>query len=75
MSQRSRKRTKTDQTTVAPIHLNDIHRSLLEALPHAVVLLCEDNRVSYANPAAESFFGLSLAVLRRQEISALFLSL
>jgi two-component system nitrogen regulation sensor histidine kinase GlnL len=36
-----------------------------------VVLLCEDNRVSYANPAAESFFGLSLAVLRRQEISDL----
>ncbi len=71
MSQRSRKRTKSDQTTVAPIHLNDIHRSLLEALPHAVVLLCEDNRVSYANPAAESFFGLSLAVLRRQEISDL----
>ena len=71
MSQRSRKRTKSDQTTVAPIHLNDIHRSLLEALPHAVVLLCEDNRVSYANPAAESFFGLSLAVQRRQEISDL----
>jgi two-component system nitrogen regulation sensor histidine kinase GlnL len=71
MSQRSRKRTKANQETVAPTHLNDIHRSLLEALPHAVVLLCEDNRVSYANPAAESFFGLSLAVLRRQEISDL----
>ena len=71
MSQRSRRRTKADQPTVAPTHLNDIHRSLLEALPHAVVLLCEDNRVSYANPAAESFFGLSLAVLRRQEISDL----
>ena len=71
MSQRSRKRTKADQVTLAPTHLNDIHRSLLEAQPHAVVLLCEDNRVSYANPAAESFFGLSLAVLRRQEISDL----
>lgn len=51
--------------------MSHIHRSLLEALPHAVVLLGADDRVSYANPAAESLFGLSLAVLRRQKVSDL----
>jgi two-component system nitrogen regulation sensor histidine kinase GlnL len=71
MNQRTRKRAKADQTEIVPAPLQDIHRSLLEAVPHAVVLLGPDNRVTYANPAAESFFGLSLAVLKRQKVSDL----
>ena len=38
-------------------------------MPHAVVILADDGRVVYANPAAENFFGLSVAVLRRQQLS------
>ena len=71
MNQRTRKRAKAEQTEIAPAPLQDIHRSLLEAVPHAVVLLGPDNSVFYANPAAESFFGLSLAVLKRQKVSDL----
>ena len=41
---------------------------LLAALPHAVLVLAEDDRVLYANPAAESFFSLSQAMLKRQRL-------
>jgi two-component system nitrogen regulation sensor histidine kinase GlnL len=42
---------------------------LLAALPHAVLVLGEDERVLYANAAAESFFSLSQAMLKRQRLS------
>lgn len=54
--------------TSAPI-ASDLHRQLLEALPHAVVILAGTDRIAYANPAAENFFGLSLAVLSRQKLA------
>ena len=41
---------------------------LLAALPHAVQVLGEDDRVLYANAAAESFFSLSQAMLKRQRL-------
>jgi len=41
---------------------------LLAALPHAVLVLGEDDRVLYANAAAESFFSLSQAMLKRQTL-------
>ena len=44
------------------------HDLLLAALPHPILAVAEDERVVYANPAAEGFFSISLAVLRRQQL-------
>src|SRR5262249_46671054 len=41
---------------------------LLAALPHPILVLGEDDRVLYANAAAESFFSLSQGVLKRQTL-------
>lgn len=49
----------------------EMHKLLLESLPHAVVLLDANDRIAFANPSAEQFFGMSDAVLRRQEMSDL----
>jgi two-component system, NtrC family, nitrogen regulation sensor histidine kinase GlnL len=45
--------------------------TLLHALPHPLLLLRSDNRIVYANFAAEVFFGLSEPVLRRRKIDDL----
>ena len=45
--------------------------ALLHALPHPVIVLRDDNRVAYANFAAEVFFGVSEPVLRRRKIDEL----
>ena len=44
------------------------HDLLLGALPHPILVLGEDERVLYANAAAESFFSLSQGVLKRQTL-------
>lgn len=44
---------------------------VLNAIPHAVVVVEEDNRILFANLAAESFFGASAATLRRQKLNDL----
>lgn len=44
------------------------HDLLLAALPHPIVVLAEDNRIVYANAAAEFFFTVSSAVLRRMRL-------
>ncbi|MFM7084611.1 MAG: two-component system sensor histidine kinase NtrB [Hyphomicrobium sp.] len=44
---------------------------LLQALPHPILVLREDNTVAYANTAAEAFFSTSLSVLRRETLDAL----
>ena len=44
------------------------HDMLVAALPHPILVLGEDDRVLYANQAAEQFLSTSLAVLRRQEL-------
>ncbi len=41
---------------------------LLNALPHTVLLLEPDNRITYANSAAEDFFQMSASTLCRHEI-------
>lgn len=42
---------------------------LVNALPHPVVVLSVDDKIAYANAAAELFFSTSLAVMRRQKLS------
>jgi two-component system nitrogen regulation sensor histidine kinase GlnL len=44
------------------------HDLLLAALPHPVLVLADDDRVLYANLAAESFFSLSHGMLKRQTL-------
>src|SRR5215470_20429494 len=44
------------------------HDLLLAALPHPILVLGDDERVLYANPAAESFFSLSQGMLKRQTL-------
>src|SRR5215510_7578776 len=44
------------------------HDLLLAALPHPILVLGEDDRVLYANGAAELFFSLSQGVLKRQTL-------
>jgi two-component system, NtrC family, nitrogen regulation sensor histidine kinase GlnL len=44
------------------------HDLLLAALPHPILVLGDDDRVLYANPAAESFFSLSQGMLKRQTL-------
>lgn len=44
------------------------HDLLLSALPHPILVLGDDDRVLYANLAAESFFSLSQGVLKRQTL-------
>lgn len=47
------------------------HDLLLAALPHAILALAEDDRIVYANPAAEQFLSASLATLKRQRLGDL----
>jgi two-component system, NtrC family, nitrogen regulation sensor histidine kinase GlnL len=44
------------------------HDLLLGALPHPILVLGDDDRVLYANSAAESFFSLSQGLLKRQTL-------
>ncbi len=41
------------------------HRQVLEAVPHPLLVLGDDDEVDYVNPPAELFFGAGQAVLRR----------
>ncbi len=45
------------------------HDILLSALPHPILVLGEDDRVLFANAAAENFFDTSLAMLCRHTLS------
>ncbi len=45
------------------------HDLLLAALPHPILVIGEDERVVYANPAAEIFTSSGQAVLKRQRLS------
>jgi two-component system nitrogen regulation sensor histidine kinase GlnL len=44
------------------------HDLLLAAIPHPILVLATDNRIVYANPAAEQFISASQAVLKRQRL-------
>ena len=44
-----------------------LSEAMLDALPHPIVLLDEDDRIRAANSAAEAFFQASLPSLFRSE--------
>jgi len=47
------------------------HDVLVGSLPHPILVLAGDERVIYANVAAETFFQSSQAVLKRQQLGAI----
>lgn len=47
------------------------HDLLLAALPHPILTLAEDERIVYANPAAEQFFSAGQATLKRHKLADL----
>lgn len=60
--------TKLRNAPVAPPVTADV---ILNALPHPVIMVGADGRVSEANSAAEAFFAVSLPVLRRHKLQEL----
>ena len=52
----------------APMRKHIEHDLLLSTLPHPILVLGEDERILYANAAAESFFSLGQGVLKRQSL-------
>ncbi len=44
------------------------HDLLLAALPHPILVLAPDNRIVYANAAAEAFFSTGIVVLKRMRL-------
>lgn len=47
------------------------HDVLVGALPHPILVIAEEERIIYANAAAEIFFQASQAMLKRQQLSQL----
>ena len=54
-------------TTKRPVE----HDLLLTALPHPILVLGEDNRIVYANSAAEAFLSTGIALLKRVRLDEL----
>ncbi len=44
--------------------------ALVQGLPHALVVVDSENRIAFANLAAEEFFGMSLAVLKKRALQS-----
>ena len=45
-----------------------VHDLLLAALPHPIIVLAEENRIVYANAAAESFISIGQTMLKRMRL-------
>lgn len=56
--------TKIPPTPRRPVE----HDLLLAALPHPILVLAPDNRIVYANAAAEAFFSTGIVVLKRMRL-------
>jgi len=56
--------TKIPPTPRRPVE----HDLLLAALPHPILVLASDNRIVYANAAAEVFFSTGIVVLKRMRL-------
>lgn len=48
------------------------YEMLLGALPHPILVIAADRSILFANAAAESFFSMSLTMLRRSQIGDIF---
>jgi two-component system nitrogen regulation sensor histidine kinase GlnL len=60
---------KSTSSSASGTHRRPVeHDLLLAAIPHPILVLATDNRIVYANPAAEQFISASQAVLKRQRL-------
>ncbi len=57
-----------EQEEVVGSHRNADTEAILNALPHPVITVDAENRISYANVAAETFFHAGASVLKRHRI-------
>src|SRR4051812_498007 len=57
--------TKTAARAPAAIRRPVEHDLLLGALPHPILVLADDNRIVFANAAAEAFLSTGIALLKR----------
>jgi len=64
--------TARDRNQTAPGGPRHVqHDLLLAALPHPILTLADDERIVYANPAAEQFFSTGQATLKRHRLAEL----
>src|SRR5688572_851159 len=56
------------RAVLSPVRRHVEHDVLLGALPHPILVLADDERIIYANSAAEVFFQASQAMLKRQTL-------
>lgn len=69
MSGPAQKQPALPPVTATPVARRHVeHDMLLAALPHPIVVVGEAERIIYANQAAEQFFSMSIAVMRRQTL-------
>ena len=63
--------TATVPRTQPPTRRPVEHDMLLAALPHPIIVLGEENRIVYANAAAEAFLSSGIALLKRVKLDEL----
>lgn len=61
----------TKSTASFPSPVFSMHEAILSAIPYPLVCLEANNRVLLANPAAELFFDVSAALMKRQSFTTL----
>lgn len=62
--------TDSASAKLSDLDIDDVRTDrLLASLPHPILVVSADDRIVYANEAAEDFFEASLAYLERQEIA------
>lgn len=62
-------REKNKKKPVVPMRVLNFE-ALVQGLPHALILVDGNNRIVFANLAAEEFFGLSESVLKKRALHA-----
>jgi two-component system, NtrC family, nitrogen regulation sensor histidine kinase GlnL len=68
--QSTRKPSPQPQDAAAALAGRDVDgEALLAALPHPILVIGSDNRIAFANAAAEAFFSMGEAMLKRAKIS------
>lgn len=68
--QSPRKQPAKPQDTASALAGRDVDgEALLAALPHPILVIGSDNRIAFANAAAEAFFSMGEAMLKRAKIS------
>lgn len=71
-SSRSNLKAVPPQIALPPAAREIDYEMLLGALPHPLFVIAEDQSILFANAAAESFFSMSLMMMRRSRISDIF---